>query len=81
MIFIDNVPYKSVIQTMEVLSNGDIYLGGKFTGTDKANSQYTNIVQYDSSANQLRALASGGLDGTVQSITATLTGIVSLLFA
>lgn len=71
---LDNVPYKSIVQTMQVNSNDDLYLAGTFTGKDKLNSPYTNIVQYDASVNQLRALAGGGLDGVIQSMVATSTG-------
>lgn len=66
---------------MEVLANGDLYLAGSFTGKDKTNAQYTNIVQYDSSIKQLRALTGGGLNGAINSIAATSTGITLLLYA
>jgi hypothetical protein len=62
---------------MQLSSSGDIYIGGNFTGTDKTNVNYSNIVQYDSSVNQLKSLSSGGLNGPVHSIVTTSTGKTS----
>lgn len=51
-----------------------MFIGGNFSGTDTFNAKYNNIVQFDSSANKLRALTGGGLDNVVQSIDATSNG-------
>lgn len=59
---------------MKLVDNGDIYIGGNFSGTDKSNAKYTNIAQFDSSANQMKALTGGGLNSIVQSIDATSSG-------
>jgi hypothetical protein len=56
------------------LLNGNVYIGGNFTGTDKTNVTYTNIVQYDSSTSEIKALENGGLDGVVQSVACSDTG-------
>lgn len=67
----DNLPYKSEVKTIKLMDNGDMFIGGNFSGTDTFNAKYNNIVQFDSSANKLRALTGGGLDNVVQSIDAT----------
>lgn len=51
-----------------------MFIGGNFTGTDKSNAKYNNIVQFDSSANTLKALAGGGLNSVVYSLDATSSG-------
>ena len=73
--FTDNVPYNSVVKTMQSMDNGDLFIGGNFTGTDKSNAKYSNIVQFVSSANQLKSL-NGGLNGMVETMTTTASDII-----
>lgn len=56
------------------LLDGNIYIGGNFTGTDKSNIKYTNIIQYDPTINQMKALENGGVNGIVESIACSDTG-------
>lgn len=72
-LFTDNVPSQSIVNSMD-LFNGDIYIGGNFTGTDKSNGKYSNIVKYDTSVGQLKALENEGFNGIVQSLVCTDTG-------
>jgi hypothetical protein len=71
--YIDNIPYQSIVKSMDLL-NGNVYIGGNFTGTDKTNTTYTNIVQYDSTANEIKALQNNGVNGIVQSVACSDTG-------
>ncbi|KAK4517550.1 uncharacterized protein ATC70_000890 [Mucor velutinosus] len=68
----DNIPSHSTIKSMDVF-NDSIYMAGNFSGTDKSNNKYSNIVQYDASARQLKALPNQGLNGPVESIVCTDT--------
>lgn len=56
------------------ISGTDIYIAGNFTGTDKSKGRYTNIVKYDTNANQLKALQGQGFDGIVHSLVCADTG-------
>ncbi|KAG2237121.1 hypothetical protein INT48_004623 [Thamnidium elegans] len=71
----DTVPYNSIVKTMQLSSNGDMYIGGTFSGIDKTNKRYNNIIRYDSAAKQLKPLTGYGLNGAVNSIDVTPTEI------
>ncbi|GAN01274.1 cellular morphogenesis protein [Mucor ambiguus] len=68
----DNIPSQSIVKSMDVLQD-TIYMAGNFSGSDKSNNKYTNIVQYDASARQLKALPNQGFNGPVESIVCTDT--------
>ncbi|KAI8878452.1 hypothetical protein K501DRAFT_31212 [Backusella circina FSU 941] len=70
----DNLPYNSKdVYTMTILNN-IVYIGGKFTSTDSSGSNYTNIVSYDTTSNQMKALGESGPNGPVYSLSASNTG-------
>ncbi|KAI8066107.1 cortical protein marker for cell polarity-domain-containing protein [Thamnidium elegans] len=71
----DTVPYNSIVKTMQLSSNGDMYIGGTFSGIDKTNKRYNNIIRYDSAAKQLKPLTGYGLNGAVNSIDVTPTEV------
>ncbi|RCI03412.1 hypothetical protein CU098_005698 [Rhizopus stolonifer] len=63
----DNLPSQSVVKTMQLVDN-HVLLAGNFSATDKSNVKYSNLVQYDMAANQLKSLTNGGLNGPVESM-------------
>lgn len=69
----DNIPNQSIVKSMDVFQD-NIYMAGNFSGSDKSNNKYTNIVQYDVHARQLKALSNQGFNGPVESIVCTDTG-------
>ncbi|CAO3692597.1 unnamed protein product [Rhizopus stolonifer] len=70
----DNLPAKSVVYDIKPYLN-DLYIAGRFTGTDQSKSNYSNIVQFDGSTKQLKSLTSGGTNGIIKSLAiATQTG-------
>ncbi|KAL9555281.1 hypothetical protein MBANPS3_002434 [Mucor bainieri] len=68
----DNLPSQSIVKSMDVFQD-TIYMAGTFSGNDKSSNKYTNIVQYDVNARQMKALANQGFNGPVESIVCTDT--------
>ncbi|KAG0838863.1 hypothetical protein G6F18_004333 [Rhizopus arrhizus] len=63
----ENVPYKSIVHDIKPYGDA-LYIAGSFTGTDQSKSTYSNIVRYDPSTKQLKALANGGTNGGIESL-------------
>ncbi|KAI8992503.1 cortical protein marker for cell polarity-domain-containing protein [Pilobolus umbonatus] len=63
----DNIPYQAHVNTM-ALYNGNVYIGGNFTGTDKSNNKYTNLARYDSTTNTIKSLV-GSPNNVIRSLT------------
>ncbi|KAI9305250.1 cortical protein marker for cell polarity-domain-containing protein [Cunninghamella echinulata] len=68
----NRLPYNSIVKTMELVKNNDLYIGGEFLSPgDILNNQSTfqNIVKWDGKLNQLASLPYSGLNGPVSSLT------------
>jgi hypothetical protein len=64
---LENVPYKSIVHDIKPYGDA-LYIAGSFTGTDQSKSTYSNIVRYDATTKQLKALANGGTNGGIESL-------------
>lgn len=70
---LENVPYKSIVHDIKPYGDA-LYIAGSFTGTDQSKSTYSNIVRYDVSTKQLKALANGGTNGRIESLAVSPSG-------
>ncbi|CAO3610511.1 unnamed protein product [Cunninghamella blakesleeana] len=70
----DRLPYNSLVKTMVLDNNNNLYIGGQFKygGNPLTNlSAYENLVQLDTKKNQLVSLPRGGLNGLISTLAFT----------
>lgn len=62
----DNIPYGSEVKALDA-TDGNVYIGGKFSSPAGSNATYQNIVRYDFATKKLVGLNNAGVNGPVMS--------------